>query len=207
MNLLEEYGYCIIPRGTILYRQGALCYKYGCFFALHPCWAINFSGKNKAPVRAWIVEDAITVLFAMSHLNPYGFGQCALHGIYQKHFNTSDGLSSLDVKHANKEARGKLQRLLQVQNIEGWLSTIEDKPPLEVFLMPGAMELLEEVSQNISEDSGVRNALRDIEVCPVTGFIEKAYKHLERNWEYLSEYHKNVDEEWYSILQRLIFKT
>lgn len=206
MNLLEEYGYCIIPKGTVLYRQGALCHKYGCFFALHPHWAINVSGENKARVRAWTVEYPITVLFAISHLNQYGFGQCALSDIYRKHFNATDSLSSLDVKHANKEAKGKLQSLLQVQNIDGWLSTIEDKPPLEIFLMPGAVKRLKEESQQNSEDSGARNALREIEVFPATGFIEKAYNSVAENCAYLNENHRHVREDMYSLLQNIVFK-
>lgn len=205
MNLLEEYGYCVIPKGTVLYRQGVLCHRYGCFFALHPRWAINFSGENKAPVRAWIVEDPITVLFAISHLNPYGFGQCALSDIYRKHFDTSDGLSSLDVKQTNKKARGNLQRLLQIHNIEGWLSTIEDKPPLEVFLMPGVLEQLESIPQNMCNESQAQNSLRMIQIFPIGSFFEVSFNHLERNWGYLCECHKHVEEDWYSVLQKIVF--
>lgn len=201
-ELYTQYGDCVIPRGTLLYRAGPLG-GHGAYFALHPIAAHNFGGGPAHTPVKWKVKQEIRLLLAVKHLNKMGHAIPAIEDLYRKLVGPLNDLDDLDIKGRNETARNQFLGAIQKVGLQGWLSPLENEYALEVFFLPELYPNLRETG--ICEGKReMRNTLRDIKVNPSSQFLKASLKHLTPSClEYLKSNRELIKEYWYSLLHKI----
>jgi hypothetical protein len=201
-HFYKKYGYCIIPKGAFLYRMGALR-SYGAFFALHPQSAHGFEEGMDRTIQKWVVKKAINTLFAVKYLDKCGHPQTIIDQLYAQLVGPLIRQDDLDVKGRNEETRTKFLTALTATGLSGWLSTQENRSPLELFLLPEYFSFVQ-LKGICGENSRPKNTLRKIEIIPSKIFVSKTKRSITPTWlEYLNSI-KHCRGEWrYGLLQRL----
>ncbi len=206
MNLFEKYGYCIIPKGTVLYRQGSVVPYHGAFFSLYPTLANDFKTNSKAKVAKWVVVRETKVLFVVSHLKWNGFGATTIQMLFEEIVEPLNEMDDLDVKWRNINAKMKLVRALERFDIKGWLASQEGMYPLEVFLLPNAIRRVKLLSHYLEpRKAHPKNSLRKIQIKPTDFFYKKSRRLTNENKEYLKGFLAE-DESDYSLYRKLFLK-
>ncbi|XZF14855.1 hypothetical protein ACTHGU_01855 [Chitinophagaceae bacterium MMS25-I14] len=165
-SLFNKYGYCELAVGTTVYRMGEIDYSTGAFFALHPRWAKGHRLTDDKIIKAYKIKHPIQLLFLISHLNHYGLPIGAISELYATYVASDcNGADDVTIKFENLVSSSKLTQFLMTVEINGWLSSMEDKPPLEVFLVPSALGCIE-LDKEVDKEQNFINSLRDINVNP-----------------------------------------
>jgi hypothetical protein len=181
--LKETYGYCIIPKGTLLYRGHTEAIQDCMFFATKK-WV---AGAFYEQVQIWKTRNDIEVLFLVDSLDERSWAKSAIPQLYQVLFpeEKSIDLTDLDIKHRNSDRLNKLVHELFVgHEISGWLSSIEGKVEMEVCLFDketneSHLQLLTIVDRN--DVSHFKDSLNSIHVFPSPSFYDRSIqKFIER---------------------------
>jgi hypothetical protein len=132
-ELIEKYGFCIIPSGTLFFRGYAsvelLDYM---FFSTNKYVANVFCEK----VQVWRTISEIKLIFLIDKLDRNSWVQSALPAVMRHIQPPGDSREwrDLDIKH-NPEVMREVVIYLSVEHgISGWLTSLEDKVELEVCL-------------------------------------------------------------------------
>jgi hypothetical protein len=186
MTLYDNYGHCVIPAGTKLYKGGEPNDYDGCiFFALQKYVATVFP-KNSGKIQIWSVKQDIKLLFMVQQLNHSSWSKSSIVNIYKEYYPYEKGLNDLDIKHQDLKKRDKFIDKLKAENIFGWLSSIEDKVELEVCLFHDSQELdqliqLEKVIDKANYEFDYINALDSIDIYPSEQFYSQTNDKLNDN--------------------------
>jgi hypothetical protein len=73
-------------------------------------------------------------LFLVAHLDKRGFPVSAIKELYISRIEQDEYLDDIGIKFGNISASSKFKQMLRTQGIQGWLTTMEGNPPLEIFL-------------------------------------------------------------------------
>lgn len=194
-----------MPKGSLLFRQGDIMPEYGAFFALCRDWARNFKVGNPDKVSIYEVEEDIKLLFMVSHLNNVGFPITAIEDVYDLLIGGRRNLNDLDIKWKNKSAKTKFVEALEGEDITGWLSTQENTPPLEIFLMPQNIKKI--VSRNELLIHEHYNTLSYLKVFAPGAFVTKSLNNMKPNIEYLLDEERRSEKDLYSLFEKLFVET
>lgn len=202
-RLYRKYGYVIVPKGSILFRQGKIIPEYGAFFALHSNWANNFEVGNVDKVDTYEIKEDIRLLFMVSHLNGMGQPITAIEKIYRLLTKEKSKLNDLDIKWRDKSAKTKFVQTLIDEGVSGWLSTQENSPPLEIFFMP------ENIAKVVLKHKPYKryNTLSYLEIFPANRFISKSLNNMKSNVDYLLDKKVRSSKEMYSLFEKLFIET
>lgn len=204
-ELFQQYGYCEIPKGTILYRMGEIYEERGATFALHPRCTMNFTHGSNRLIYDYIVEDRMLVLFLVSHLNKRGFPVSAIKDLHNSIIEPRSDFTDIDIKFDNFEASSKFKEMISNQNILGWLTTIEGNPRLEIFILPSGLRTIRKLGRQIdrySEQEYV-NSLRSINVQPSQLFMSKSEENIQKEYACLKYWSKRQSESMYGLFDKL----
>lgn len=185
VNLIDKYGYCVVPKGTILIRSGESHEFNDCiFFGLD---LLVGGYQDRAKVQIWETLKDFRLLFMVTHVTSSSWVISAITEIYKSQYPEEKGLDDLDIKQRDFNKRKKLIDILMRQGIIGWLSSLEDNPALEVCLFP-TMEHFKTLIYPLADfdvsDYRFHNSLNDLKIYPSDLFYERSKPHLNSHMEY-----------------------
>jgi hypothetical protein len=230
-NLRDIYGYCILPKNTLLFRGHADSSINDCMFFTTKKWVAGAFNQN---VQIWKTTTDIELLFLVEHVNHNSWTTSALPHLYSNIFPTESNHSfdDLDIKQWDKNRRDKLVRkLYDAYNISGWLSSLENKVEMEVCLFDkhaNANQLILVDTINKKDKRYFRDSLDSIRILPSKHFFEatnkklseqepirtdeknhyKRYERMMKNWikEYVQNGMEKVEAEHYLFNLRIKLK-
>jgi hypothetical protein len=174
-SVIDEFGYVIIPKGTLLYRGvNSNTVRDYMFFTTKFFCAKSFGSY----VQVWKVKTSIKLPFLLLHLDHLAKGLSAIPQIYNSLFpeDANPNYKELDIKMNTKREvfieafRDKLQ-------LKGWFSTIEDNAYAEACII-NAENYLEQIDFVHNQDNYYSDSLRKIKLYPSDQFIIKTKKIL-----------------------------
>ena len=181
--LYKEYGYCNVPVGTILYREGASTVFRECmFFALRIRVASAF-GKRFDKIQVWSVKQQFKILFMVLELDRRSWTKSAIVEIFNKYHPIDAHIDDLEIKHRDHQKRDKLISRLKENGVIGWLSSLENKIELELCLFPDkdafstTVELFDIIDDGDNQYKYL-NALDKIDVVPSLKFFKRTKQNL-----------------------------
>lgn len=178
-NLKNTFGYCIIPKGTFLYRGHVDEGFQDCMFFALKFWV---AGAFNDSVQVWRTTNEIEIIFLVESVNSRSWTESALPRVYKAVF-PDESLSKyddLDNKHRDIERRNRLIKTLNSEyGLIGWLTSLEDAIELEICLFyekGNQIELIEIVNKN--SEKYYKDSLNQINIFPTQDFYERTYKRL-----------------------------
>ena len=182
-HLREMYGYCIIPKNTLLFRGHPDTSIDDCMFFATKKWVAGAFNEN---VQIWKTTTVIEVLFLVEYVDYNSWTISALPRLYNNIFPTdiNTNFDDLDIKHRDINRRNKLVRKLYDEyTISGWLSSIENKVEMEVCLFDkhaNAGQLILVDITNRNDKDYFKDSLDRIRIVPSNKFYEQTHKKLSK---------------------------
>ncbi len=183
MGLEEKYGYCIIPKNTLLYRGAQeTLYRDCLFFATKYSVAKAFGDQ----IQIWKTTKEIRVLFLVRFLCNRAWAYSELANVFNDVFpeESNSGFDDLDVKHRDKERRNKfVQKLYNEYDCSGWFTSVEEMIDVEVCLFNSKMnaERIALIEPNCEENKKYyKDSLDKIKIFPSKSFFENTKAELLR---------------------------
>jgi hypothetical protein len=183
-TLNDIYGYCIVPKNTILYRGHEDKSFKDCMF-----FATSHSGAGvwNDTIQIWKTTTDITVLFVVEYLTTVGIAISALPRLFNSIFplESNPTFTDLDIKHWDLIRRDKLVRkLFDDYKISGWLTSFENNTFNEVCLFDKQanskqIKLIE--TSNRKDDKYFKDSLKRIKIFPSQTFYEQTKKELNKH--------------------------
>lgn len=178
MHLFDKYGYCIIPKGTILFRGCNNVYGEIMYFATKFNVAKIFNNN----IQIWRLKQDLKVIFLIDYIDYRAKCHSAIPILYYELFALKQcNLSELDIKKNKHRTKKLVNTLINRHKIIGWLSSIESDQNIEICLFErntinNQIELIESCTNN--NDNYIFDSLKKIKVLPSTEFISKTKKEL-----------------------------
>ncbi len=185
MNKFTDiYGYCIIPKGTVLYRGHSDNSFKDCMF-----FATTFSGASiwNDNIQIWKTTTEIEVLFAVEYVDSNTIGISALPAIFNNIYplESNPNFSDLDIKHWDIERRDKfVNKLFNEYQISGWFTSVENNTFNEVCLFDkqtNSMRIKLHQITNRNDNSYYKDSLQKIKFFLPKEFYERTLKELNKH--------------------------
>jgi len=189
-RLKAIYGYCIIPKNTLLFRGNKDTSFDDCmFFATKRFVAKAFDNK----IQVWKTKTDINVLFLVEYLTAMSWAISYLPHLYCGIFPNEiiTNLNDLDIKHWDINRRNEfVSKLFEDFKISGWLTSLEGKIELEVCLFNknsnskqlSFVEITDMKNEKYFKDSLVR-----IKLFPTSEFYNKTQTTLNNHSSLISQ--------------------
>ncbi len=180
-HLRDIYGYCILPKNTLLFRGHSDTSMNDCMFFATKKWVAGVFNQN---VQIWKTTTDIELLFLVEHVKHNSWTISSLPHLYANIFPTESNhnFDGLDIKHWDKNRRDKLVRkLYDAYNISGWLSSLENKVEMEICLFDehantSQLILVDTIHKN--DRRYFRDSLDSMSVLPAKHFYEETNKNF-----------------------------
>jgi hypothetical protein len=195
-ELINKYGYCIIPEGTVLFRSGDFNIENGVYFTLQH-WIFNSLNPLKYK-EVWVTKKDIEILFMVKNINEYSYPQSSISEIYKQYFQ--EELDDLSIK-LDIEKRNQLIKRLQEDKLKGWFSTYENEfgSSFEICIFINEEDFNETFEQQSIIDIENINSLKNLKLYPSDLFFEKSKKIIKNN-----SFEKYEKAKKYFINQRIM---
>ncbi|MEY4573175.1 MAG: hypothetical protein RLZ10_2459 [Bacteroidota bacterium] len=180
-TLADIYGYCIIPKSTLLFRGHSDTSYYDCMFFATKQWV---AGAFNDSIRVWKTQTDIEIIFLVDYLTENSWTISALPKLYNSIFSADNNpdFDNLDIKHWDIDRKNKLvQELYDKYKISGWLSSLENRVELEVCLFnmqanENQLLLLDIVERKSKKY--IKDSLDNIKILPSQNFYDKTNQKL-----------------------------
>ena len=178
-TLLREFGHCMIPSGTFLYRG----YKTDSLD--QPMFFMTkFRFASSAPggvTQVWQVQRKLCVIFMIDHLSQYSRAHTSIGKVYSSIFpeEVDHKYSDLDIKQYPTPLREKFMGKLSAEGVTGWFSSLEDNQEVEVCLFrptEGDIKLIERL--NPKSEKYFHDSMKSFELFPPQSFFIRTRKIL-----------------------------
>lgn len=176
-ELINKYGYCTIPKGTVLFRSGDYKIENGVYFALQ-----HFISNSLNPLKdkeTWITKKDIEILFMVNGINEDSKVQSSISEIYKQYFQEElDDLSiKLDIEKCNQ-----LIKRLKEDKLIGWFSSFENgSTEFEICIFISEVDFIETFEQKSIRDIENINSLKNLKLYPSDLFFEKSKEIIKNN--------------------------
>lgn len=180
-HLKDIYGYCIIPKNTLLFRGNSDTSINDCMFFATKKWVAGAFDEN---VQIWKTTADIEILFLVEYVTYNSWTISALPHLYNNIFpnDCNPNFDDLDIKYWDKNRRDKLVRKLYDEyKISGWLNSLENKVEMEVCLFDkdaNAGHLILVDTTNRKDKIYFKDSLDRIRIFPPQKFYEQTNKKL-----------------------------
>lgn len=213
LNYHEKYGYCILPRGTLLFR-GHTEKKISntMFFAPNHDIASLFNNS----IQIWRIVHDLKILFLVSHINSNGWCYSAVPELLKSCFPKSldQDIDEIQIKNENIKLRNKFTYYLYYKcGINGWLSSVEGKIDIEICLLnkiniSNHLTLIAETTAESKEY--YKNSLRKIQIFPAPEFFIRSLLKL-KEWglsypAYIKDFNKSLKDDAENDEELIILK-
>jgi hypothetical protein len=176
MTLKENFGHCIIPKNTNLFRgHNSTDFKDCMFFALKFWVAEAFSNS----IQIWKTKTEIEVLFLVEFIDSRSWTKSSIPRLHQMIFpKIVKVYDDLDIKHRSIKRRNTFIKTLNKKyEIQGWFTSLEGAIELEVCLFDSkSIELTEVVERG--SDKYPLDSLNQIKLFPTQDFFENTYERI-----------------------------
>lgn len=183
-KLADIYGYCIIPKNTLLFRGHSDASFEDCMFFATKRFV---AGAFNDTIQVWKTATDIQVLFLVEYLNHRSWAISALPQLFNSIFpsDSNPNFDDLDIKHWDTNRRNKLVRkLFDDYKIFGWLTSLENKVELEVCLFDketNSKQLLPFEKVGRGNKNYFKDSLCEIKILPSKNFFDKTNHKLDRH--------------------------
>jgi hypothetical protein len=183
MNLIEKYGYCRIPKGSILFHSGYIHKDAdSIFFGFVPLTAKASPNSNNR-IEIWKLKTDIKLLFMVLEVAHFSWTKSAITEIYRYFFPFDDLCNDIEIKYSDRSKRRKFINKLKQQEIIGWFSSFEDKSELEVCLfknenLVNLIEFIKVVEMEELYAEGFDNSLKKADLHLNNNFYESSNSKL-----------------------------
>jgi hypothetical protein len=180
-SLRDIYGYCIIPKNTLLFRGHSDTSIDDCMFFVTKKWVAGAFNEN---IQIWKTTKDIEILFLVEHLTYNSWTISALPRLYNNIFPTDSNANfdDLDIKHWDITRRNKFVRnLYDEYRISGWLTSLENKVELEVCLFDkhaNAGQIFLVGTTHSNDQKYFKDSLDSLRILPAKIFYEETNKKL-----------------------------
>lgn len=182
-TLHDIYGYCIIPKGSLLYRGHLDTSFRDCMF-----FATSRSGASvwNDTIQIWRTLSDIKVLFAIDYVNANTIGISALPEIFNKIFplESNPNFTDLDIKHWDLIRRDKfVSKLFEDYQISGWFTSFENNTFNEVCLFDtqtNSRRIKLITTTNRKDKTYYKDTLQKIKFYLPESFYDKTLKELNK---------------------------
>ena len=178
-NLNKIYGYCIIPKNTLLFRGHNENSVSDCmFFSLKHCVAGVFNEN----IQVWKTTKDIQLLFLFEDLDKRSWTKSSLPQLFNLLFpeEGNPDFVALDIKHRDVTRTKKLvARLFNEYKCGGWLTSVEDKVELEVCLFneqANEEQLVFVNTSNRNNETYFEDSLNRLNIFPAAEFYENTIR-------------------------------
>jgi hypothetical protein len=179
--LFEKFGYCHIPKNTLLFRGDKNPDFNDCMFFTTQQWV---AGCFNESIHVYKTNKPIKVLFLIDKVNANSWSISSLPQLYQHVFpnESSNELNDLDIKKRDNNIRDKLvQKLFEEHAISGWFTSIENKVELEVCLFDTKansvqLQLLETIHKK--DKKYIKDSVEKIKIFPPKSFYENSKQQM-----------------------------
>ncbi len=177
-ELINKYGYCTIPEGTVLFRSGDFKIENGVYFTLQH-WIFNALNPLKDK-EVWVTKKEIEILFMVKNINEYSFPQSSISEIYKQYFQ--EELDDLSIK-LDIEKRNQLIKRLKEDKLKGWFSTYKNAfgSSFEICIFINEEDFNETFEQQSIIDIENINSLKNLKLYPSDLFFEKSKEIIKNN--------------------------
>lgn len=180
-QLFAQFGYCTIPKNTLLFRGHKNADFNDCMFFSTKKWV---AGCFNDSIQVYKSIKDIQVLFLIDEINSNTWSSSALPKLYNKLFPHEKrfGFNDLDIKHSNINRRNKLiQKLFEEHEISGWFTSLEKKVELEICLFDkqantNQLKLIDIVDSN--SNNYLKDSLDRIKILPSEIFYKNTSQKL-----------------------------
>ncbi len=177
MDLRIKYGTCLIPKETILFSAIVDSDRYDyIFFGLKYFIAKAFKDENRKVVAFKLNRD-LEILFMLKEMNRRQHYISCGDEIFKNFFpdNSSD-IDDLRIKQ-DKALLDKMITLLSSQKINGWLTSLENNPELEICIFGNQINndlftIIDSVDLDVEYE--FYDALKYIQIFPSEDFISES---------------------------------
>ncbi|MFZ9955701.1 MAG: hypothetical protein ACO3E1_06210 [Flavobacteriales bacterium] len=208
-TLQSKYGYCIIPKNTLLFRGYDNDSFEDCmFFATKYFVAKGFNER----VQVWKTKKEMKVLFLVQNIDDASIPYSSLTDIFNQLFpeEANTNFNDLDIKQNCNRRERLVKYLFNNCDVRGWFTSVEDgQEHIELCLFDSCS-----IAQHLSFYGIFKNAselfykdsLTRIKIFPTRAFYNRsAQKLMRKKKEYLKDIKAfvNEDEERYGKINRL----
>jgi hypothetical protein len=181
-ELLNRYGRCLLPEGTLLFRGHISKEIQQCMFFMLK-FSLASHGYND--VQVWRVSRDIELLFMVDSIAREARVISSIEKVYSDVYPESihHEFDDLDIKHRSIERRNAFVNRLQNLGLTGWFSSYENNAELEICLFSpseGDLSLLDCVSKE--REDYRRCSLRDINIKPSNQFYSKTNSSFNKSY-------------------------
>jgi len=179
-NLLDIYGHCIIPKGTILFRGHKSKSFDDCMFFATKHWV----AKTFGTLQVWKTTKEIKVVFLVEYLCDNSHTFSALPTLHNNIFpsDSNPDFTDLDIKHWDIPRRNKLiRKLFDDYNISGWFTSLENNAELEICLFDKQANSQQLILIDICKGKNktyLKDSLQKLKVFPTENFYKETEKKL-----------------------------
>ena len=200
MDIIKKYGTCLIPKGTILFSAILESDKYEYIFFGLKCYIARAFKKGNRKIVAFKFKRDLELLFMLKEITRSNKYISSGDEIFKTYFpDCPPDIDDLDIKQ-NKHLLKKMISILQNQNINGWLTSLENNPELEIFILgnqiySGLFTIIERAG--LEEEFAYYDALKYIQLNPANEFIIRSKNNFGDTFE--TRYKQDVQ-----LIKRLI---
>lgn len=170
-DFFEKYGYCEVPKGTLLYRGHAPRYQNDIFFGTKYSTVTSYGNG----VEIWKSKKNFKVIFLIRHLDTGGRAISSIADIYYDLYPeaTERNLIDLDIKQVVHRRIPFVKCLFDKHNLAGWFSSIEDTEDTEICLFDNQNidELMELVGTSSDRKKYQEDSLKKLRLYPSSDFF------------------------------------
>lgn len=172
---MDAYGYCLLPKNTLLFRGSSETSFVDCMSFTTKHFVAGAFNEN---IQVWKTTKDIELLFLVEYLTDRSYAISAVLPLYKTLFPSESelNLDDLDIKR-DLSRRDKLVRTLYGSyKVSGWFSSLESKIEVEVCLFGKAenskqLVFVENTDRN--NDNYHRDSLEKINVYPSADFYTR----------------------------------
>lgn len=149
MNLIDKYGYYRIKKGTILFRKAINTNIYNEMFFGFSVYSTSSSSVKTDEIQIWEIKKDINVFFMIKDYSINHKKISSIVDIYNFLYPDNKLNSNDDIYiKQNINVRTELINELKKLDIKSWVSSVENKDEMELFLF-SSIDLHSEMIQFI----------------------------------------------------------
>ncbi len=144
--LHKDFGKCIVPEGCFLFRKAADEKIYPTMFFGFEVAATYATEIKTSNVQVWKVKEDITCLFPIREIALNQWHISSLEDLCVKYTGLArEDAYYLAIKKNDNHVRTALIKFLQSNGIYSWVSDLEGKIAMELFIFNDPIEIAKQI--------------------------------------------------------------
>lgn len=151
MNKIKQYKKVIIPKGTIFFRRALDSNVYETMFFSFDTYLVGAINHMDKPIQVWITKKEIISNFIIKDEPKTNIVLTDLDYLYELFCGIKEDY--LYLKHRDNPKRKAFFNFLKINNIDTWVTSVENKEALEFHILSNSNNELIEFKEFINKDN------------------------------------------------------